>query len=522
MKTNVLILFFLFSITLCYAQIDVKNTGKVVVAKNTYLIVSNNGDYTNTASAQTSVSGFMTISGTTVNNAGTTGITVTSTPTNDGSLILNSANVQGKVQRYLSNDCYHYISSPIKIANTNVLNILTPDFYKWNAAMQWNGLSDFLPWGTTFIGNLNVTSGYAYHVNATQTLNFEGELNVDNYTFNLLNSGTGDPDNQGWNFIGNPYTSCLNWDLIVDDNPSLNIEKAIYYFDDADGSAQQSNYKYYVAGTGTGTGNANNIIPLAQGFFVKTAVNNQSFIINSANRLHSNAQMFFKNNDENENIIRAIISNSTLNDEFVIRFIENATKNFDGQYDARKLFPSNTEIPMIYSFTNDNKLSSINSIPLSSDNFTIPLGIKAEIGNYKIIFTEYLIDNYNYIYFHDKQLNIYKEISENLEYSFYHEGGSNEIRFEIVCSQIQLSDIEIIKNLTWLVYPNPATEFINIDFDKIPEKLEIYDVLGKKIYENSTVNNSNTINIKPFANGVYFIKSIFENNIIEIKKLIIK
>jgi polyhydroxybutyrate depolymerase len=56
------------------------------------------------------------------------------------------------------------------------------------------------------------------------------------------------------------------------------------------------------------------------------------------------------------------------------------------------------------------------------------------------------------------------------------------------------------------IYPNPATTNINIKIENSNQKLEIYNVLGVKVFEtqlNSTVNN---IDISDLAKGVYFVK----------------
>ena len=60
-----------------------------------------------------------------------------------------------------------------------------------------------------------------------------------------------------------------------------------------------------------------------------------------------NTSTFFK--DEVSDIVRLEVSGNGYTDETVIRFLDDATSGFDGQWDAHKLFGSVAEAPAIYS-----------------------------------------------------------------------------------------------------------------------------------------------------------------------------
>lgn len=55
--------------------------------------------------------------------------------------------------------------------------------------------------------------------------------------------------------------------------------------------------------------------------------------------------------------------------------------------------------------------------------------------------------------------------------------------------------------LNFLIYPNPSTDYINIDCSSL-ESVSVYDILGKELIKDS----SNRINVSSLLNGVYFIK----------------
>ncbi|AJR02626.1 T9SS type A sorting domain-containing protein [Siansivirga zeaxanthinifaciens] len=78
-----------------------------------------------------------------------------------------------------------------------------------------------------------------------------------------------------------------------------------------------------------------------------------------------------------------------------------------------------------------------------------------------------------------------------------------------------------IENLS--IYPNPVTNnqtviYINSK-NNLTKKIEFYDILGKLI--STTYINRKELNIAHLNRGVYILK-ITENNITEVKKLVIK
>lgn len=75
------------------------------------------------------------------------------------------------------------------------------------------------------------------------------------------------------------------------------------------------------------------------------------------------------------------------------------------------------------------------------------------------------------------------------------------------------------------VYPNPATEFLKIDFDpsSSPDLITIADLSGKIVFtSNITPNMSNvTIPLETIANGVYLCRLMRGGNIVYSNKLIV-
>lgn len=58
-------------------------------------------------------------------------------------------------------------------------------------------------------------------------------------------------------------------------------------------------------------------------------------------------------------------------------------------------------------------------------------------------------------------------------------------------------------------YPNPATSAITFDFLKDNDKLysfQIFNFLGKKVYESSSINSRTIVNLTDFTRGIYIFQ----------------
>lgn len=58
-------------------------------------------------------------------------------------------------------------------------------------------------------------------------------------------------------------------------------------------------------------------------------------------------------------------------------------------------------------------------------------------------------------------------------------------------------------------YPNPATSYITFDIQKESDKnytFQIYNMLGKKVYETNNVTSRNVISLSDFYRGLYIFQ----------------
>jgi len=71
------------------------------------------------------------------------------------------------------------------------------------------------------------------------------------------------------------------------------------------------------------------------------------------------------------------------------------------------------------------------------------------------------------------------------------------------------------------IYPNPATNSINISSNETIDLMSIFDIKGSLIFSQSYQEKSTSIDISNFAKGVYTVKVVIMGNS-SLQKLIIK
>lgn len=83
------------------------------------------------------------------------------------------------------------------------------------------------------------------------------------------------------------------------------------------------------------------------------------------------------------------------------------------------------------------------------------------------------------------------------------------ILFTAISSQAQVSrnnPIPDAAKIVLKVYPNPATSYITFDFQKGFEKeylIQVYNFLGKKMFESQELTEKTTLNLSDYNRGVY-------------------
>ena len=306
-----------------------------------------------------------------------------------------------------------------------------------------------------------------------------------------------DPILEGWNNVGNPYQATIDWNAAG--WTKTNVNDAIYL-------ENNGLWASYVAGVGA-NGGTQYIAP-NQGFFVQcNAIGGGSLGFDPSTRTHTRAP-FFKS--DVANLVRLQASGNNRTDETVIRFTDEATAGFDGNFDARKFNTSvmdYPEIPQIYSTANGNL--SINSLPATE---MVAVGFKAGIaGNYTINATE--SSDFTNLVLEDLQTNTFTDLLSK-SYTFSHELGNNDSRFilhftPLAIAANQSSPVKIYASQKDVYVSVPANTLGNF---------KVFNLMGQEV---ATARIDNMVSKKSIGeSGIYIVKVIIGGQVFTQKVII--
>lgn len=84
-------------------------------------------------------------------------------------------------------------------------------------------------------------------------------------------------------------------------------------------------------------------------------------------------------------------------------------------------------------------------------------------------------------------------------------------------STLDIENFELLNSLN--VYPNPSSEYINIESKLELNKISLHNILGEKVLESMQTKH---INVRELSAGIYFLNLFVNNQNIGTKKVIIK
>ncbi|HEY5748491.1 MAG TPA: T9SS type A sorting domain-containing protein [Chryseolinea sp.] len=259
--------------------------------------------------------------------------------------------------------------------------------------------------------------GYSAKVNSTaaQIFDSRGTLGQGAVPVNVTAHSAGGID--GWNLIGNPYPSAIDWNQVT---VPVGLNNAIYITDNFNNSGQGAglNYVSYVDGVPSVEGYAG-IIAQGQAFWVRaTAPTTVTF---QEDDKTTTAAQFFREDSVAQvvpNILRITMAGNGLQDQTVLRLHEPATDDFDPKYDAYKLMNSQLSLMTL---TGDKTSSlSINAVGSLDCDKKIQLAMVGAVkGSYQFSFAglETFNPNLNF-YLVDSLQNTSVNIRDISSYSF--------------------------------------------------------------------------------------------------------
>lgn len=416
---------------------------------------------------------------------------------------------------------WHYISAPVTPsipasifeAHTQDLAQFIEGNYTGTTEEGWIASDGYIystgSYGQRFY-DLSLGRGYDYYSSSDYTFTFDGLLNTSGLENIPLAYSGAEPGsgNYGFNLLGNPFTSGLSWDAIVNlpDYP-LNTSKAVFFTKD--------NIQYtYVNGVGTPEG-ANGHIPPMQGFFVKTSGTGNAFKIPLSAREH-NSTPRYKGPGGSIPLIRLAVSENGKSDETVIRFDDNAKEGIDLDFDAVKL-NIKTNGPSITSLSGSARMI-INGLPFPENVTAIPLNLVPGRGSKGILtISARQIEGLSdfRILLTDKSANKTIDLKAIAEYTFDVAEGPVADRFVLTVERNQYEVvIPEVKGDQFQIYS--AYDLINIaalseEWDGLKGTIRVLTLTGMPlgIHHDKLFSRDSIIQIEePDRPGIYLVEII--------------
>ena len=486
-------------------SIAIQNGHEITVAANATspaLTVNAGGQLTLNSGASLGITGNLAINSDADNGTGT----VKDLNANGG---LSVSNGTTKVEQHLSTGRNWYISSPVSATELPVFasGTITLNGYSEAAVTDAVGATGWLPNPTTFVSG----KGYVASVSVDGNISFTGSLNTGNKNI-ALTSRTGTANKAGFNLVGNPYPSYLDWDLVTGNsaNAALLRSNTMWYRTKKLNEQSELVYSFWTInqdGVGVPFG-ASAKIPPMQSFWVR-AVENVSEPIVVTNEMRSHAPTSdkmlkapaIKNADLT--LVRLRVSNGINSDEAVVYFSPKAKDGMDS-YDAPKMSNGNPAIPEIYTMLENEKIviNSMNSLPLNQE---IGLGFVAgNATSFSIKANEVKsLPTDLKLILKDNITKTETDLTDGLtSYSFEPKATETD-RFSLIFrASGTTTGINANERMNAQVFVNAANQITIV----APEKSNyaIYNTVGTKVTEGITKSNR-TIANEIMCSGVYIV-----------------
>ncbi|MGI4863105.1 MAG: T9SS type A sorting domain-containing protein [Janthinobacterium lividum] len=520
------------------------------------LMVQANGARLGT-SAGASVRGVLTLG----SNFATQGnsFTIESASTGDALVVNNSGAVVGNatVQRYIDPSLsaglgYHHYAAAV--SNSTVSDLLTTGFtpvinpaYNTSAmpanevpfptvygydesrlVTASNNLSGFIKGyfsPAALSAPLAVGWGYTVNIAASQLVDFVGTLNNGDLSLSLANNRAGDAE-AGWHLVGNPYPAPLDYSLVAVAD-KVNLEGAMYVYSST--SQYAGVYRPYNNGIG------NPIIPMGQGFFVRTAGTSAGALtFRNSQRLTVPNATTFQRTAETRPLVQLTLQaagsagSSRLVDELYVYAQAGATAGFDVAFDAEKL-PNLTGLNL--SAQAGSQQLAIDGLPeLNAGPHVVPLAVGVPAPGSYTLAAKQLLNLANVpVYLRDLQTGALIDLAQQPAYSFTAANAAALItgRFELVFSPQPLATVPAALAQQVALYPNPATTSAQLELppslSRQPVTATLLDAVGREVRTQvlPAGQASHALQISGLATGVYALRLRTEAGVV-VKKLVVE
>ncbi|MDP3916366.1 MAG: hypothetical protein Q8R96_21780 [Bacteroidota bacterium] len=461
------------------------------------LTIGANLNLSNNAVLTIGASKTFTVSGAIANTAGSGGLVLQSNVNGTASLIHNTNGVAATIERYIGGaaENWHFLSSPV--SNQTIGGSWLPsgtygngtgyDLYVWDEptpcwVYQLN--TTVVPyWPIVHPSAIFVPGrGYLYSVQAANTTKeFAGNLNNGSVSYYLTN-GSADLNLKGFNLVGNPYPSSIDWKA-ASGWTRTNLLASGSGYDMWIWNPAANNYGVYNSAdaTGVGTNDVTRYIPAMQGFFVRAETAGTLITTNDV-RVHDATTLWKSAQIEPSRFIAVVYSEADQTfDE--VRLLFGYPENKAG---AAKLFSPVGTAPSLYLSEGKANLT-IKYLTDKIENPHVPLMFKAGRDGFYTFKFNFNNFDFNTAILEDLLTKGFTDLTSGADYRFKASKNDNENRFIIHFGAITANaNMELPVN----VYTIGGKLVIDLTLVYDRTEVKVVDILGRTILQKELNGSS--------------------------------
>ena len=364
----------------------------------------------------------------------------------------------------------------------------------------------------TGTGNFNVGQGHAVKLSALGSVSFTGSFNDDNVSTSLT------INTNGFNLIGNPYTSYISVSELIEEdnvatgNEALLSEQTIWLWDQSANAGAGGYVQKNLA--------ADLEIAPGQGFFV-LAGSTGTFDITEAMQSHSADTFLTPSSNRPE--INLTLTNESETRAADIYYIDGTTTGFDNGYDS-SIFGGFENEFAIYTHevtTDSGRNLGIQSLPDNDyENMIIPVGINATSGmTINISASSVNLPAGIKLYLQDTSDNSFTLLENGSKFTTTLTSDLNGSgRFYLYTALDTLGvDSATLNDMIGIYTPTPEQLRI-VGVQSGAASVVLYNMIGKQVLKTAFQGQgANNITLPTLASGVYVIQLTTESGIINRK-----
>jgi hypothetical protein len=413
-----------------------------------------------------------------------------------GSLIVNGTST-GNVtyNRNLGTNNWYLVSSPVSGQVYNDAYVTANGIASGTSSNR--GIASYTTADNTWSyfqagGNSTFNNGQGYSEKRTASgdISFTGTINTADVSVAVSNASN------GFNLVGNPFTSHVNSASFLTDNAANLVSETIWVWNQA-----TENYETKV------TVDAFVLVP-TQGFFVRSSNGTN---LNIAESYQASTGGTFQKTSKTE--ITLTMTDGSNNRFAKMYFLDNATKGFDNGFDGETFGGIENTVDVFTNLVenNEGKKYQVQSLPIDEmETMIVPVGVKAAAGK-EITFTAEAINLPGdvKVFLEDRVTNTFTRLDEaNSSYKVTLNdalNGTGRFFLHTKSSAVLSTDDVVLQNTSVYAINNNTLKVVGLPSGNATVKM--YSILGKQVMQTSFSSTGvKEISLPKLSTGMYIVQ----------------